>query len=134
MLDLNRDDPVLRTAKIDAGDVLPGTVADVNTVVVRRRLPGQLSGALLRFGGGEVVEEGRERRTAVHSIALVSVSPLTVDDGLAFKVNYRCFEERRLRMVGILRKERPAQICKLPHPTCFPSFFPVRETKIFDCL
>ena len=73
-LDLNRDDLVLRTAKIDAGDVLPRTIADVNTVDIRRRLPRQLLGARLRFGGGEVVEESRVRGTAVHSIALVFVS------------------------------------------------------------
>lgn len=39
-LELNRDDPILRAAEINAGNLLPRTVADVNTIVVRRGLPG----------------------------------------------------------------------------------------------
>ncbi len=37
-------------------------------------------------------------------------------------------------MVGVLRKERSAQIYELPHSTRFSSFLPLRETEIFDRL
>ena len=37
-------------------------------------------------------------------------------------------------MVGVLRKERPAQVYELSHSTRFSSFFPLRETKIFNRL
>ncbi len=37
-------------------------------------------------------------------------------------------------MVGVLRKEPPAQIHELPHSTRFTSFLPLRETKTFNRL
>ena len=54
-LEFKRDDPILRTAEIDAGDLLPRAVGDVNTLDIRRGLPGELFGALLRSSEGEVV-------------------------------------------------------------------------------
>ena len=55
-LEFKRDDPVLRTAQVDAGDIPPCTVGDVNLFAVRRGLSGELLGVLLRFCVGQVVE------------------------------------------------------------------------------
>ena len=58
---------------IDAGDLLSRAVGDVNTLDIRRGLPAELFGALLRFGDGEVVEEAGDRVAAVHRYSSTDV-------------------------------------------------------------
>lgn len=61
MLHLERDDLVLRTALIEAGDIFPCTVRYMDRPDVRGRLPGELFGVFSPFGTGEVVEERKEQ-------------------------------------------------------------------------
>lgn len=61
MLHLERDDLVLRTAQIEAGEIFPCTVCYMDRPDVRGRLPGELFGVFFRFGTGEVDEERKER-------------------------------------------------------------------------
>lgn len=83
MLHLERDDLVLRTAQIEAGDIFPCAVCYMDRPDVRGLLPGELFGVFSPFDTGEVVEERKERILAMHPIVLevLYVSPCYLEGG-----------------------------------------------------